>query len=271
MRILSKIAQTALCFSLLWMAAAGHAESAPGRDISIHAAVQAARQEGVPEAVIVDLLSDGFEAGLNADQMAPLVHVLSEVRQADLPLPPFLTKIHEGLHKQIDPRLLMASLHRRMDDYRFVRRQLQHKYAGRNASGRSDLTVLVESLDLGLSRESMARLFQQAPAVAPAMLAVAANNLALLDQLDFPRRLAEEMLLTGLKHQHLTTRWAGLFKVAAAARRKGISDERLAEVVKMVLRSGGDLPQVLKALDFTSRDVRHGPYWRPAPENRNEP
>jgi len=271
MPILSRIAQTALCLPLILLAEIGHADFTAGQKAAIQLSVQEARRQGIPEAAIVDLLSDGFDAGLSADRMASLVQVLNRIRQADLPLPPFLAKIHEGLHKQVDQQHLMTSLQRRIDDYQFVRRQLGRKYPRRSVADQSDLTALAECLDLGLSRESLARLFERAPAVEPAMLAVAAKNQALLDQLGFRQDLAEDMLLTGLNYRNLTTGWTGLFKVAAAARRKGISEERLALVVKQVLRSGGDLPQVLTELDFTSRDVRHGPYWRPRPESQDSP
>lgn len=270
MLFLFKIAKTSLYLSLILLVATGRADTAIDREMSIHKAVETARQRGIADAVIVDLLADGFEVGLSAERMAPLVDVLSQARQADLPLSPLLAKIHEGLRKKIDPQQLTASMQKRIDDFQFVDRLLRHKYPELRKPDRSDLTALVECLDLGLSHESLSRFLEQAPDVDPNMLAVAANNQALMNQLGFPKHLTEDMLLTGLNHGQLTSHWSGLFKLAAAARRKGVSDDRFTVVVKQVLSSGGDPAQVLKALEFTSRDVRHGPYWRPAPQIENQ-
>jgi hypothetical protein len=60
------------------------------------------------------------------------------------------------------------------------------------------------------------------------------------------------------------------FKVAAAARQKGISPTRIAEVAKDVLIQNGDLKQVLRELEFTSRDVRHGPHLESPPGAEEE-
>jgi hypothetical protein len=102
------------------------------------------------------------------------------------------------------------------------------------------------------------------------MLAVAARNKALLRQLSFEEKIIDDILFTGLKYQSLTPQWSLFFKVASAARQKGISSSRMAEVAKDVLIQKGDLKQVLKELDFTSRDVRHGPHLGSPPGEDEE-
>ena len=141
-----------------------------------------------------------------------------------------------------------------------MRQLLKKKYAGSRIYYENDLTDLVESLGFGITRQELRLLFNRAPDVAPEMLAVAAKNKALLKQLAFDDRIIDDILFTGLQNQSLTPQWSLFFKIASAARQKGISSTRIAEVAKDVLIQNGDLKQVLMELEFTSRDVRHGPH-----------
>jgi hypothetical protein len=231
-----------------------------GHQKPVSSAVESARRQDVPEEILTRLLAYALDNRLGADRTVHLLLLLIRVREAQFPLSPFVDKIHEGLAKQIKPERLENGLNKRLDDYQFVRQLLEKKYASSRVYSESDLTVLVESLDFGITREELRLLFDQAPAVPPEMLAVAAKNKALLKQLSFDEGIIDDILFTGLATHSLTSRWSLFFKVAAAAERRGIPPARIAEAAKNVLIQKGDLEQVLMELEFTSRDVRHGPH-----------
>jgi hypothetical protein len=233
-------------------------------------AVESARRQGVPEEIINHLLAYALDNQLGADHTVHILSILIRVREAQLPLSPYLDKIQEGLAKQIDPQRLEDGLNKHLNDYQFVRQLLEKKYAGSRIYAESDLKDLVESLDFGINREELRLLFDRAPAVPPEMMAVAAKNKALLKQLAFDDGIIDDILFTGLAKNSLTPRWSLFFKVAAAAKQKGISTARIAEVAKAVLSQNGDLGQVLTELEFTSRDVRHGPHLDSPPDADEE-
>jgi len=224
----------------------------------------------VPEEILTRLLAYALDHQLGADHTVHILTIFVRVRESQFSLSPFLEKIQEGLAKRIDPQRLEDGLNKRLDDYKFVRQLFKEKYAGSRIYSESDLTDLVASLDFGITRHELRLLFSRAPDVPPEMLAVAAKNKALLKQLAFEDSIIDDILFTGLKNQHLTPQWSLFFKVAAAGKQKGIPTARIAEVAKNVLIQNGDLKQVLTELEFTSRDVMHGPHLESPPDADEE-
>jgi hypothetical protein len=231
-----------------------------GHQKPVLSAVNSARQQGVPEELLNRLLAYALDNQISADHTVLMISTLIRVREAQFPLNPFLDKIQEGLTKQIDPERMGNGLNKRLDDYKFVRQLLKKKYAESRIYSENDLTALVESLDYGLARQELHLLFDRTPSVPPEMLAVASKNKALLKQLSFDDGMIDGILFTGLKNQSLTSQWSSFYKVAAAAKRKGIPIDRIAEVAKNVLMQNGDPRQVLMKLEFISRDIKHGPH-----------
>jgi hypothetical protein len=250
---------------------AGPSAPAAAKDLNrgggtIHGMVQAARIHGVPDKVLSDLLARAVDRKVAPDRVRALLGMLTEVRQEGLPMESFLGKIDEALAKGVNPAQLEAKLHERIADYKFVMRVLEEKYPQGPSLEGPELSAVVDCLDLGLSRETLSDFLRRAPATRPAMLAIAAQNYALLQQIGFDSELGDELLRFGMAHRCLTSRWAGLFKAAAAAKRKGISDQRFAAAVEHVWKTHGDPHQVLQELGFTLRDVRRGPGSGPMPE-----
>ena len=266
MKAFYKITPLAIAIQVILLFSLGQTAVQAGHQKPVISAVESALQQGVPEEIINRLLAYALDNQLSAEHTVHLLAILTQVREAQFPVKPFLDKIQEGLSKLIDFERLESSLAKRLDDYRFVRQLLRKKYAASRVDADSDLTLLVESLDFGIKRGELRLLFDRAPAVPPAMLAVAAKNKALLKQLSFDDGIIDDILFTGLANNSLTTRWSLFFKVAAAAKRKGIPTARIGEVAKNVLIQHGDLHQVLKELEFTSRDVRHGPHLDSPPD-----
>ncbi len=260
MKIFCKTIALLLSIQTTCLVSFGQTAVYAGHQKPVFAAVDSARRQGVPEEILTRLLAYALDNQLGADHTVHILTILIRIREDRFPLSPFLDKIQEGLAKRIDPQRLEDGLNKRLDDYRFVRQLLKTEYGGSRIYSETDLTDLVESLGFGITRRELRRLFTRVPGVAPEMLAVAAKNKALLKQLGFDEKVIDDILLTGLMNNSLTPQWALFFKVAAAAKRKGIPSVRIAEVAKNILLQKGDLEQVLMELEFTARDVRHGPH-----------
>jgi hypothetical protein len=233
---------------------------------SVFSAVETASQQGVPEEVINRLLAYALDNQLSGKHTVQLLSVMIEVHKAKLPIDPFVEKIQEGLAKQVPPEKLVNSLNKRLNNYKFVKELLKKKYVGTQNFAESVLSVFVESLDFGLTKEELSLLINTAPQVPPQMLSIAAKNKALLRQLTFEEKFVDDILFIGLKYQSFTSRWSLFFKVVMAAERKGISQARIANASKDILSENGDLEEVLTVLGFSSRDVRHGPHLDSPPD-----
>jgi hypothetical protein len=119
---------------------------------------------------------------------------------------------------------------------------------------------LVESLELGLGRQELRELCEGAPTVSLEMLAVAARNKAYLIQIGFDAELTDKILSTGLANASFTPGWASFYRLAAASKRKGASEDMIAHAAIEALKQNEDMRNVMKKLGFIVRDVRHGPH-----------
>ena len=234
---------------------------AQGMEQGIAETMQAARAAGVPEVVLTRVLTLSLDHQLSPPDVNSFLTTLRSARTNNLAVEPFLSKIEEGLAKGISPKSIAIALEQKIDDYRFVQ-DLVHRKGPVRAPGAisaEDLTVLVDSLSAGVSRQELDRFMETAPPVPVAMLAIAVDNLALLKQTDLNADLINRMLMTGLRLKGFTPSWRYLAKVVVAARAKGISGEQIAEATVAALEEKRDLRELMYALGFTSRDLRRGP------------
>jgi hypothetical protein len=258
MRIHSKIKRIGLAVLIAWASLVlplAASAAAP----SLQAAIQIVRGQGLSETMINDLLTAGVEKGLTNEQIAELFTFVSHVQKAGLTARTFIEKIREGLAKRVNFNTLTDSLRRRLDQVVAIQRLLRKNDASSTHIADADLNTFVESVDLGLPLEALAALFNRSADAPLEMLALAARNKALLNQLGFDSQLTDRILTTGLEYRSFSPDWANLFKAAAAARRKGISDRQFTDAVQRVLREKGPLRRVLTDLAFTSRDLSSGP------------
>jgi hypothetical protein len=234
---------------------------AQGMEQGIAEAMQAARAAGVPEVALNRVLTLSLERSVSPQYVSSFLTTLRLARMNDLAVEPFLLKIEEGLAKGIPPKSIALALERKIDDYRFVQ-NLVRRQGPMNAPGAlpaEDLTVLVDSLSAGVSRQELKRFIETAPPVPSAMLAIAVDNLALLKQTDLKADLINRMLMTGLRLKGFTPSWRYLAKAVVAAQAKGISGEQIVEATVAALEEKRDLRELMYALGFTSRDLRRGP------------
>jgi hypothetical protein len=250
----------AVAFHLLAILLLSQIAISADNDNTVIPAVESAINQGVSTEIIARVLSYSIDYRLNTEQASYIISILTEANKANLPLNPIHNKIREGLNKQIPPKLLIIGLRRHLDDYIFVDKLLYKKYNDSKAYNDEAIIGLVDSINYGITKDEMKQLFKTAPMVPPEMLSIAAKNKALLRQIGYDDKLIDDILITGLENSSLTSRWELLFKVAAAADKKEISKTAFVNASKKVLIQNGDIVQVLELLDFTLRDVKHGPH-----------
>lgn len=222
--------------------------------------LESARNKGVPEAILDYILAYAIENSFGADGTAGVIRILIRVKDTGFPLAPFEDKIREGVSKHIAPERIGKGLADLLADYRFAWNLLRKNF--KPPEGKSDPAVqsLVESLDAGLGRKALRRFCESAPRNVPsAMLAVAAQNKAYLNQIGFNAALSDKILSTGLTNQSLTAGWTYFYRLVAVSKRKGISDAVIARIAINALKEKEDLRHVMKSLGFILRNVKAGP------------
>jgi hypothetical protein len=226
----------------------------------LFATLESARNKGVPEDILDYILAYSIDNSFDAYDTTSVIRILIRVKDAGFPLAAFEDKIREGISKHIAPGRIEKGLTALLADYRFAWNLLRKNF--RPSKGKSDPAVqsLVESLDAGLGRKALQRFCNSAPRTVPsAMLAVAARNKAYLNQLGFEAALSDEILSTGLTNRSLTVGWTYFYRLVAASKRKGISDDVIARIAINALKEKADLRPVMKKLGFILRDVKEGP------------
>lgn len=224
------------------------------------AAVESARSQGVPDEMLNLLLAYAVDNALGPEHTVHMIQLLTRIQKAGIPLGPFEDKIREGAAKHVDPQKLENALNFIFEDFRFVDSLLNRKPGASVMSSEEVQVLCVKSLDLGLDRQELNELFEKNSAAPPEMLAVAALNKAYLKQMAFDSALIDDILSTGLAMRNLTNQWLSFYRLAAASKRKGLSDNQVAQAAIDALKQNGDLRQVLTSLKFVLRDVRHGPH-----------
>ena len=223
--------------------------------------VEKARAAGIPDHKLNQVLTLCVDHRLAPADTSAILEVLLMARTANLPLEPFVGKIEEGLAKGVPVQAIVAALEQKADDYRFVQTLLLR--AVPSVKGQplpeNDLTSIVNSLNGGVSRQELMKFIEEAPAAPVSMLAIAAENLALLRQMGFEETLTSRILSTGLRLKSFAPSWRYLPRIVVAARSKGMSDPDIAEAAVKALSEKRDVAGLMQMLGFTGRDLRHGP------------
>ncbi len=227
----------------------------------ITSSVEAARDAGIPDTVLSRILTLSIDHQLSSTDVVALLDILRTVRSKNLPPQPFVSKIEEGLAKKVAVPTIAATLEHKIDDYQFVRTLLSSAAVpgADQPAADLDLAAMVDSLSTGISRKQLTDFIQQAPPAELSMVAIAVENLALLNQIGFPQDLTLQMLYTGLRLKRFSPSWRYLARVIVVARNRGIPDPNIAEATMRAMEEKRDLRDLMTALGFTGRDLRHGP------------
>ena len=118
--------------------------------------IREAQEAGVPATALNGVLSLGYEKRLEPTTMVTLVGILTQAQKEGVPLQPFVSKIEEGLTKQVQPDLIERVLVKKLDDYRLTR-SLVDEFTRRHGSERVCFTGVPGTLD----REPLLWAFQR--------------------------------------------------------------------------------------------------------------
>ena len=88
----------------------------------VTAAVKRARDSGVPENVLSQMLAFGYKYNLKAVEMANFVNITREAKEENLPIGPLVSKMEEGLGKRIHAGIIERVLRQQLSQYRFTRK-----------------------------------------------------------------------------------------------------------------------------------------------------
>jgi hypothetical protein len=223
--------------------------------------VEKARAAGIPDDKLNQVLTLSVDHRLAPTDTSAILEVLLMAQRANLPVEPFVGKIEEGLAKGVPVQAIVAALEQKADDYRFVQTLLLRAVPSPKGQpvSNNDLTSIVNSLNRGVSRQELMKFIEEAPAAPVSMLAIAAENLALLRQMGFEETLTSRILFTGLRLKSFSPSWRYLPRIVLAARSKGMSDSDIAEAAVKALSEKRDVAGLMQMVGFTGRDLRHGP------------
>jgi hypothetical protein len=233
---------------------------AQSQGTSVAALVEQARAAGIPDQELNQILTLSVDHRLAPADTSAILRVLLTARAANFPVKPFVGKVEEGLAKGVPIQTIVAVLEQKADAYRFVQTLLL-KAAPIDAQpvSANDLTSIVNSLNGGVARQELVKLIEEAPAAPVSMLAIAAENLALLRQMGFEETLTSRILATGLRLRGFSPSWRYLPRVVVASRIRGTPDTDIAEAAIKALSEKRDVAGLMEMLGFTGRDLRHGP------------
>jgi len=248
-----------IAFSLLLFAWPGFA----GEEKSVQRAIQEARQAGISETIVNQLLLLGYQHNLTSSEVIGLVDGVREARMNDIPLVPFISKVEEGLTKRVPMKTILNVLHQEIEQYRFVRDLVRKALGPEETGGKGfrdqDLVRMTKVLSMGVSRLEMKAWVEKTPAVRLGELADGMEFLAALKQAGLGPEAAGEVVRIGLMKGFFSRTSWDLPRLVYAARKNNIPEDRVKESVSGVVRGELSLQQAQQELGITAQDLARSP------------
>jgi hypothetical protein len=196
-------------------------------------------------------------AGISSSETAVLTAVIDDADAKGLPLEPLIEKIEEGIVKGVSTPTIVAAVRRQMEALEYVKTLLPT--VNSIAGAQESWIIIADSLGQGLSRDELRNFLAQAPESPVPMLAIAVENLSLLQQIGIEPDDTLAILKTGLGHKSLDPSYRYLAKFFVVAKNQDISVSKIVAETIRALESGENLRQLMQRLGFTGRDMRHRP------------
>jgi hypothetical protein len=246
-----------VAWALVVMAGTGFPAASQAAALPVLDLVQGLQDQGWSPEATGRLVALAYDAGLDRAAAADLLAGVHALLVMGFPAEPITAKMDEGLAKRIPAARIVAALQTRVDNGSFVMQLPQASTGGGAQSDRESLAMLADSLELGLARGDLEQLAQAGGSLA--MVAVAAEMTAMLQQIGFDPEWQARIAHTGLKAGALEKAWRSLPQIVALARQRDIPDSDIAQAVIERLEKGAGPQDLLPALGFTGRDLRQGP------------
>jgi hypothetical protein len=252
------------CLLLLLVPSWGVADAvAQKRPRELSDAVAEAKNAGVPQHIVNDLLALGYEKKFDQAPMSAMIAVLTLAHTEGIPVQPLASKIEEGILKGVSAPVIERTVRRKLEDYRAIRSLLEAflKKHGQQVSIPPEYLVrLTECLYCGLTREEVERVIETAPRASVPVLTRGVEVFASLKQMKFDPKLSEQIVFTGIKQSFFSAEQRDFARAMAAAKRKGMPDAKIAAVAVEGMESGSTSDRLSSNLGLSSRDMAgHGP------------
>ncbi len=253
-----------MVFALLWGSVVGVFAQDSDRKLAV--AMEEAQTAGIPPATVNSLMILGYEKQFQPSAMADLLRLLAQAQNEGIPLQPMISKIEEGIIKRAKPSAIEQVITKKIDNYRLTRSLVGGylKKRGQKSDSIPDeyLVRLTESLYCGLSQNDLERVFEEAPAASLPALTRGVDILASLKQMRFDSDLAEQVVLSGIRHNYFTPRPNDFVRVIAVAKKKGVSDRKIASAALDVIELKGSVEDLSERVGVSAQELsRYGPQY----------
>jgi hypothetical protein len=231
----------------------------------VTAAVKQARDSGVPENILSQMLAFGYKYNLTAVEMANFVSITSEAKEENLPVEPLVSKMEEGLGKRIHAGIIERVLRQQLSQYRFARR-VAHKTMNRwsvppQSLESRELVRLSKTLSMGISRQEMEGFFARAPQAPFAEIVNALELMAALKQSHLQTEMSEQIVFTGLKKGFFSKTAWNLSLMVSAAKSKKVADEKIKAAAIEVVSGKKSVLKAHTELGLDPQGLARGPQF----------
>lgn len=215
--------------------------------------VAEAEATGMPPSTLNRLLVKGYQDQTSARELARLLCVIVQAEEDGLSPDLLFAKLDEGLGKRASLPRISAVIKDKVDDMKFAQRMVSD---GKEPQLEDDkVTRLAKAMSAGLSRQKLNHLFIRHAGVPMEMRVVAAEIMAYGGVAGYDAQLMDQIVKEGLASEALSDDWAFLIKVISKARKKNISDQRMADEAVKTLTRRGSLNDFILALGMTPTEV----------------
>lgn len=199
----------------------------------------------------VDRIETLRSSGKATDEMAEsLLSPLLAACVEQLPLAPLQDKLAEGTAKHVPPPFIVRALNKLLGEYRFARQLLM---TTRGSASPEALSTIGEGLDKGVPREDFETYVHQYSELSEEVFTTGVTMISLQGQADFSYALSKRIIDRGVQTGELSSGWKYFVRIILAARKRGMTDERIADAAVAVMDAGGSVSDVMNELGFTSR------------------
>jgi uncharacterized membrane protein YgcG len=232
-------------------------------------AVKQARDSGVPENVLSQMLAFGYKYDLKATEMANFVNITRKAKEENFPIEPLVSKLEEGLAKRVQAQIIERVLRQQLSHYRFARRVA---YKAMNRWGvptqslkPGELARLSKTLSMGISKQEMEGFFAHAPKAPITEITDALELMAALKQSRLQTKMSEEIVISGLKKGFFSKTAWNLPLMVDAAKSKKISNQKIRAAAIEVVSGKKSVFEAHTELGLDPKDLARGPQFLRSP------
>jgi hypothetical protein len=255
-----------ICYTAALTLAAFSALSSPlwGQETTaVTAAVQQAKESGVDQEAINQVLVLGYNHELSSQEVVTFMNVLTQAGAENLPVEPLVSKMEEGLAKGAEVPRIEQVVRRELHQYHFVRhlaRQALHRWNIPPEKLRDrHLARIAKTLTMGISEQDMKGFFEEAPPASVKAIPNAFEFMAALKQGGINFGTIQEVTFAGLEKGYFSKSGLDLASTLTAAKRGSLPDQEIRTAALDVVQGKKSVQEAQKALGIEAGETKRGP------------